>query len=254
MLKVEIWPVERLIPYARNPRKNDGQVDRMVSSIREFGFRIPVVAKSDGTVVDGHLRLKAAKKLGIKEIPVALADELTQSQAKAFRLLANRSANWAEWDNELLQLEIEDLQAVGFDLELVGFDAGELEVLTGDITRINLKDNNKYSSKIATPIYEPTGKIVELNDLCKSTYTDNLLKRIDAANVSEDEKIFLRKAATRHIVFNYQNIAEYYSSASKEMQQLMEESVLVIIDINNSIKNGFVEFSENIKKIMDEAA
>lgn len=96
MLNVEQWPIERLIPYARNPRKNDAQVDRMCAAIREFGFRIPIVAKSDGTVVDGHLRLKAAQKLGLKDVPVALADELSDVQVKAFRLLANQSANWAE--------------------------------------------------------------------------------------------------------------------------------------------------------------
>ena len=125
-LKVEQWPVEKLIPYARNPRKNDAQVDRMVSAIKEFGFRIPVVAKSDGSVVDGHLRLKAAQKLGMKEVPVALADELTEAQVKAFRLLANKSANWAEWDDELLKLELEELHGMDFDLELTGFTPEEL--------------------------------------------------------------------------------------------------------------------------------
>jgi len=102
-LKVETWPIERLVPYCRNPRKNDEQVDRMASAIREFGFRIPIVARSDGEVVDGHLRLKAAQKLGLKEVPVALADELTDAQVKAFRILANKSANWAEWDTDRLR-------------------------------------------------------------------------------------------------------------------------------------------------------
>lgn len=90
-LKVETWPIERLVEYARNPRKNDEQVERMKAAIKEFGFRIPVVAKSDGTLVDGHLRLKAARALGMTEVPVALADELTDTQVKAFRLLANQS-------------------------------------------------------------------------------------------------------------------------------------------------------------------
>ena len=125
-LKVETWPIERLVPYCRNPRKNDEQVDRMASAIKEFGFRIPIVAKSDGSVVDGHLRLKAAQKLGLTEVPVALADELTDAQVKAFRILANKSANWAEWEPDLLKLELQELQELDFDLELTGFDAGEL--------------------------------------------------------------------------------------------------------------------------------
>ena len=104
MLTFETWPIEKCIDYARNPRKNDAQVDRMCGVIKEFGFRIPVVAKSDGSVVDGHLRLKAAQRLGMDTVPVAIADELTDAQVKAFRLLANKSANWAEWDNELLAI------------------------------------------------------------------------------------------------------------------------------------------------------
>ena len=126
-LTVENWPIDRLIPYARNPRRNDAQVDRMVSAIKEFGFRIPVVARSDGSVVDGHLRLKAAQKLGLKEVPVALADELTEAQVKAFRLLANKSANWAEWDDELLRFELDELKDMDFDLSLTGFDSVELD-------------------------------------------------------------------------------------------------------------------------------
>ena len=110
-LKVETWSIDRLIPYARNPRRNDEQVDRMCSAIKEFGFRIPIVAKSDGSVVDGHLRLKAAQKLGLKEVPVALADELTDAQVKAFRILANKSSNWAEWDTDLLKLEVRSLKS-----------------------------------------------------------------------------------------------------------------------------------------------
>lgn len=130
-LKVETWSIDRLIPYARNPRRNDEQVDRMASAIKEFGFRIPIVARSDGSLVDGHLRLKAAQKLGLKEVPVALADELTDAQVKAFRILANKSANWAEWEPDLLKLELEDLQDMDFNLELTGFELPELEDILG---------------------------------------------------------------------------------------------------------------------------
>jgi ParB-like chromosome segregation protein Spo0J len=85
-LQIQIWPIDRLVFYARNPRKNDAVVDRMVASIREFGFKIPVLARSDGEVVDGLLHLKAARKLGITEVPVILCDEWTPQQVKAFRL------------------------------------------------------------------------------------------------------------------------------------------------------------------------
>jgi len=155
MLKTESWPIERLVPYVRNPRKNDEQVERMVAAIREFGFRIPVVAKSDGTVVDGHLRLKAARKLGITEVPVALADELTDAQVKAFRLLANRSANWAAWDEDLLALELEELQAMAFDVSLTGFDAAEIDSLLAKPTTDGLTDPDEVPETPAEPVSKP---------------------------------------------------------------------------------------------------
>jgi DNA modification methylase len=126
---IEMWPIEKLVEYARNPRKNDKAVDRMCSSIREFGFKIPVLARSDGEVVDGHLRLKAARKLGIAEVPVILCDEWTPAQVKAFRLMVNRSVTWADWDEELLALELQEIQDVDFDLSLTGFDPGEIDGL-----------------------------------------------------------------------------------------------------------------------------
>lgn len=147
-LKVSDWPIEKLIPYGKNPRKNDEQVDRMCHAIQEFGFRIPVIAKSDGTVVDGHLRLKAAKKLGLKSVPVALADELSDAQVKAFRLLANKSANWADWDVIALADEFSAITDMGFDLEFTGFtdaeisdvfDASAIEFSNADAQGINSK-------------------------------------------------------------------------------------------------------------------
>jgi DNA modification methylase len=125
-LKIEYKSPSELVEYARNPRKNDEVVDKMCAAIREFGFKIPIVAKSDGNVVDGHLRLKAAKKLGLEKVPVVFADDLSEAQVKAFRLLANQSANWASWDEDLLNLEFEELKDMDFDLELTGFDLDEI--------------------------------------------------------------------------------------------------------------------------------
>jgi DNA modification methylase len=133
--QIQIWPIDKFIFYARNPRKNDAAVDRMCGSIREFGFKIPVLARSDGTVVDGHLRLKAAKKLGswpggdTTGIPVILCDEWSEAQVRAFRLMVNRSVTWADWDEELLALELQELNETEFDLSLTGFDPKEIDDL-----------------------------------------------------------------------------------------------------------------------------
>src|ERR1035437_10301471 len=131
--QVQIWPIDKLVFYVRNPRKNDAVVDKMCASIREFGFKIPVLARSDGEVVDGHLRLKAARKIrswpggDTSSIPVILCDEWTEAQVKAFRLLVNRSATWAAWDDELLALELLELSEADFDLSLTGFDQKEID-------------------------------------------------------------------------------------------------------------------------------
>src|ERR1700730_18352531 len=153
--RIEIWPIDRLVFYARNPRKNDAAVDRMVASIREFGFKIPVLARSDGEVVDGHLRLKAARKLGIAEIPVILCDDWTPAQVKAFRLMVNRSVTWADWDEELLALELQEIQELDFDLSLTGFDPGEIDDL------LALEDDEKAN---ATPPL-PESPVSRMGDL-----------------------------------------------------------------------------------------
>jgi ParB-like chromosome segregation protein Spo0J len=154
-LEIQIWSIDRLREYARNPRKNDGAVDRMVASIREFGFKIPVLARSDGEIVDGHLRLKAAKKAGITEVPVILCDEWTPAQVKAFRLLVNRSVTWVAWDEELLALELQELSAADFDLGLTGFDAKEIDDL--------LAIDDEEKANVAPPL--PESPVTRSRDL-----------------------------------------------------------------------------------------
>jgi ParB-like chromosome segregation protein Spo0J len=115
---VESWSILQLKPYSRNPRKNDHAIDRMVTSIRKFGFPLPVLARRNGEVIDGHLRLKAARKMGMEQVPVIVCGDWTPEEVKAFRIQVNQSANWAEFDLELLALELADLQELGFDLAL----------------------------------------------------------------------------------------------------------------------------------------
>lgn len=141
-LQFETWSIDRLIEYSRNPRKNDHAVDKIAGAIKEFGFRVPVVVKSDGLVVDGHLRLKAAKKLGLTEVPVILADDMTEAQIKAFRISVNRMAEFAEWDNDLLALEFSELTDMGFDLDLTGFTADEIAALSPEQIDPGLTDED----------------------------------------------------------------------------------------------------------------
>ncbi|MBF0342290.1 MAG: DNA modification methylase [Magnetococcales bacterium] len=164
-LQIENWPLDRLIPYARNPRRNDEVVDRMVGAIKEFGFRIPIVAKSDGLVVDGHLRLKAARRLNLETVPVVLADDLTDAQIKAFRVLANQSANWADWDEGLLKIELEELRALDFDLEMSGFDLSEIDRLLEPAIATEKADGECGAGKEESIPEPPTTPVTRLGDL-----------------------------------------------------------------------------------------
>ena len=133
-LVFETWPLNKLVEYARNPRKNDHAVDAVAAAIREYGFRVPIIAKSDGTIIDGHLRFKAARKLGLSEVPVILGDDLSEAQIKAFRLSVNKVAELADWDFDFLKLELGELQDMGFALDLTGFADDELARLLADPT------------------------------------------------------------------------------------------------------------------------
>lgn len=113
--------VKDLKPYERNPRRNEEAVKYVKASIQEFGFKVPIVIDADDVIVAGHTRLKAAKELGMKEVPCIVADDLTPEQVKAFRVADNKTGELAEWDVELLQTELLDLEA-NFDMTEFGFE------------------------------------------------------------------------------------------------------------------------------------
>src|SRR3984893_16961381 len=132
-LRVSVCPVDKVIPFARNARKIPASaVDKVAASIKEFGWRQPIVVDREGVIICGHTRLLAAKKLGLQQVPVHVAENLTPPQVKAYRLMDNRSHEETDWDLELLGPELEELHALDFDLELTGFDPNEIEDFLAD--------------------------------------------------------------------------------------------------------------------------
>ena len=125
-MKIEMRSIAGIRPYENNPRSNDAAVDAVAESIREFGFRQPIVVDGDGVIVVGHTRYKAALKLGLAEVPVHVADGLTPAQLKAYRLADNQTARLSEWDQEKLIRELTELQSMDIDLDVTGFSSGEL--------------------------------------------------------------------------------------------------------------------------------
>lgn len=120
-MKVEDWPIEKVIPYENNPRKNDDAVDYVANSIKEFSFQQPLVVDKDGVLIVGHTRLKAAQKLGLESVPVHVADNLTEEQAKAYRLADNKTGELAGWDWPMLNEELEDIDWLDINMEQFGF-------------------------------------------------------------------------------------------------------------------------------------
>ena len=128
-LQIEYIDIDKLIPYINNPRINDNAVDKVAGSIAEFGFKNPIIIDKDNVIVAGHTRLLASRKLDLKEVPVIKVEDLTEQQVKAFRIADNKTSEFAEWDMELLEIELEDLD----DL-FTGFDMKELDDMIPDDT------------------------------------------------------------------------------------------------------------------------
>lgn len=128
--ETEIWSLDDLIPYAKNAKKHPPeQVGQIASSIREFGFTIPVLVAEDGTIIAGHGRVLAAKELGLTEVPVVVARGWSDEQRRAYTIADNKLTEAGEWDEDLLRIELGELREEGFDIDLIGFDAKELDKL-----------------------------------------------------------------------------------------------------------------------------
>ena len=126
-MQVEHRAIDEVVPYARNPRNNADAIDKVAASIREYGWQQPIVVDGEMTIIAGHTRYEAARRLGLAEVPVKIADDLTPAQVRAYRLADNRLHQDATWDDRLLALELGDLRDEDFDLAKTGFEDSEIE-------------------------------------------------------------------------------------------------------------------------------
>ena len=161
-LRYQLVDVDKLIPYVNNARTHSAeQVNKLAGSIKEFGFINPVIIDGDNGILAGHGRVMAAKQLGLKKVPCVAADYLTEAQRKAYILADNKMALDAGWDNELLKVEIESLQEMGFDLEFTGFDEKELAELFASDTEAK-EDNFDVDAELEKPCFSKTGDVWQL--------------------------------------------------------------------------------------------
>lgn len=246
-MEVSNIDINELKVYKDNPRHNtDEAIEKVAQSIKEFGFKVPIIVDGNNEIVAGHTRRLAAIDLGIETVPVVVADDLTDEQIRAFRLADNKVAEFSEWDYELLNSELNLLE--DYDMEIFGF-ADELANL--DDEDEYEEGENPYTLNVDSPVYEMQGDKPSLDDLYSTENAEKLQKSIKDANIPNDVKDFLMKATYRHIEFNYKHIAEYYAHAPKEVQQLMEDSALIIIDYNKAIEDGYVKITEGIGEVAE---
>lgn len=233
--------IEKLKPYEKNAKKHPPeQVKKIARSIEEFGFLSPVLIDKDDRIIAGHGRVLAAKQIGLESVPCVYVEGLTDAQRRAYILADNRLGEITDWDTDMLNMELSDLDALDFDVSITGFD------LPGE-------RKTEYTGKTLVPQYEPTGEAVDEYDLVDLTKVEALREEIEQAAIPDAAKQFLSVAAWRHAVFDYRRIAEYYAQAPKEVQVLMEKSALVIIDIQDAIANGYLKLSASIEKILGGA-
>jgi len=248
MLKVAYLGTNTLIPYSNNPRAHsDKQVSQVAASIKEFGFNNPILIDEDKGVIAGHGRLAAAQKLELVEVPTITLTGLSEAQKKAYVIVDNQLALNSEWQEDLLKIEIERLGELDFDLNMLAFDDDFLK----DLNSLGGESNeaeNPYSQKVDIPVYEPTGEKPSVESIYDNGKSKELIEDIEKSGLPEREQEFLKYAAYRHTVYNFEEVANFYAHSSPKCQELMENSALVIIDIDKAIENGYVSLSEKISE------
>lgn len=216
-MKIQMWGVDKVIPYKRNPRHNDDAVAKVAASIKEFGFKQPIVVDKESVIIVGHTRLLAALRLGMKEVPVLVAGDLSPAQVKAYRLADNRVHEEAEWDEELLALELGDLSKLGFNLESTGFDADEINAL------LNLEHGGLLAGAEEDAIPETPAK--------PTTYSGELIQlgkhRLICGDSTDPfliEKLFSGARADAGVFTDPPYNVNYEGSAGKIKNDDMEDS------------------------------
>jgi len=252
-------PVEELVKHPKNPNTHTPkQIELLAKIIKLQGFRSPIViSKRSGFIVKGHGRLQSAIKAGLKEVPVDIQSYESEAEEYADMIADNRIAELSEMNTDTLLDLIGELEEVDFDVDLTGFEEYDIDQMIKDVSEEGKKEEGgyldiEYTQKIKAPNYEIKGEKPNIEELCDTEKYDSLISEIDKSGLTEEQKKFLKISAARHIVFNYEKIAEYYAHQEKEAQEHMENSALVVIDFDKAIEKGFSSFSEEMRKYFAE--
>lgn len=236
-----------LKPHPKNRNKHpDEQIRRLADILDYQGWRYPIkVSRLSGFITSGHGRLMAAKMLGLQEVPVNYQEYESETQEYADLQADNAIALWAELDFSGINADIGDF-GPDFDIDLLGIKDFTIDVA-------EKVEEDKYTPSTESPIYEPTGENPKVSTLYDLKKTMELLTELANSTFLPSEiKMFLEFASYRHIIFDYQKIAEFYAHAPSNIRNLMENSALVIIDFNKAIEKGFVKLTEDLAEAYDQ--
>ena len=222
-----------ILSNPNNPRliKNKKFI-KLVKSIKDFPEMLekrPIVVDESMMVLGGNMRLKACREAGLKDVWIDVAEGWTDKQKKEF--IVKDNVSFGEWDWDILANDWEQQEVDDWGL---------------DVWQEEVEEDNIYTRKIIAPIYEPKNKKPNIEEVLNKEKTNQLIDKSKLSNLDDEEKNFLIECAFRHTVFDYSKIADYYAHSNKEVQQLMEESALVIIDFEKAIEQGYVKLTKKI--------
>ena len=225
-----------------NPRiiKND-KFKKLVKSIQEFPEMLklrPIVVDENMMVLGGNMRLKASKDAGLKEVWIEVAEGLTEEQKKEF--IVKDNVGFGEWEWDMLANEWDSVQLAEW-----GLDVWENQDDT-------IVEEEEQIRNIKAPTYDPKNEKPQPDKLYNTDKVENLIDKIKELKLHNTEQAFLIYAAYRHTIFDYSKIADFYAHSTKEVQELMEDSALVIIDSDKAIENGYVRLTKDLTKILNE--
>lgn len=248
-LQIIEMKVADLVPYAMNAKQHPAeQVAQIAASIEEFGMNDPVAVwhNADGVpiIVEGHGRVLALQKLKCETCPVICLDDLSDAQRRAYTLVHNQLTLNSGFDIDMLNSELAQIKT-----DLPSLDMGQFDLRINDDT-----PDNVYTAKIDTPVYTPQSDTPPaLSALYDHSKTDELLTYIKANIKDTKLRKFLTHAAYRFTVFNYDQIAEYYSHLPQNERKIFEKLALVIVDYDNAIENGFIKMTKTLQALAEEA-
>lgn len=225
----EVVEVDKLKPHSKNPKLHDVQL--IAKSIESLGFVDDVVIDENNVILGGHGRIKALKELGQEDVEVIRISNWTEKQKEKYLLAANQTTIAGGFNKDRFDL---------FDREVLDFSGIEMK----------LEEENPYTKKVVTPVYEPSEEKAHSYQLYDGEKTKKLLRKIDQLDIEDEQLVeFLRYAAHRFVEFDFEKIADYYAQTEdEEVKMIMEDLALVIIDYDKAIEKGYVTL---FKKMMD---